>query len=152
MPGQIKVSGTWHNAKALKVKATVSGASTWHAVSSGWIKVAGTWRQWFVGAVVDTFTRTTSGTLGTSDTGNSWTSLFGTWFSNGSYKYGRKCNFHKSGKTVKVYSQTNHGASLVSHPTPHDYLKEIFQTHLIKERDEKQEELKELMRLQAVGD
>ena len=75
-----------------------------------------------------------------------------TWFSNGSYKYGRKCNFHKSGKTVKVYSQTNHGASLVSHPTPHDYLKEIFQTHLIKERDEKQEELKELMRLQAVGD
>ena len=84
MPGQIKVSGTWHNAKSLKVKATVSGASTWHAVSSGWIKVAGTWRQWFVGAVVDTFTRTTSGTLGTSDTGNSWTSLFGTWFSNGS--------------------------------------------------------------------
>ena len=84
MPGQIKVSGTWHNAKALKVKATVSGASTWHAVSSGWIIVAGTWRQWFVGAVVDTFTRTTSGTLGTSDTGNSWTSLFGTWFSNGS--------------------------------------------------------------------
>jgi len=34
--------------------------------------------------ITDTFTRTVSGALGTSDTGQLWTTLRGTWFANGS--------------------------------------------------------------------
>jgi len=79
MAGQIKVSGAWHTAGAALVK--VSGS--WRSVTSGWVNIAGTWRQWFIGLVTDTFTRTTSGSLGTADTGQSWVARFGVWAANG---------------------------------------------------------------------
>jgi hypothetical protein len=80
MPGQIKVSGTWRTAGSALVK--VSGS--WRSVTSGWVKVGGVWKQWFIGLITDTFTRTTSGSLGTANTGQSWTSKFGVWYANGS--------------------------------------------------------------------
>jgi hypothetical protein len=80
MPGQIKVSGTWRTAGSALVK--VSGS--WRSVTSGWVKVGGVWKQWFIGLIADTFTRTTSGSLGTANTGQSWTSKFGVWYANGS--------------------------------------------------------------------
>jgi len=79
MPGQIKVGGTWRNIAGQFVK--VSGS--WHSVSSGWVKIGGTWRQWFVGAFSDTFARTTTGSLGTSSSGGTWTAIKGIWFANG---------------------------------------------------------------------
>ena len=80
MPGQIKVSSTWRTVGSALVK--VSG--TWRSVTSGWVKVGGVWHQWFIGLVTDTFTRTTSGSLGTATTGQTWVSRFGTWYANGS--------------------------------------------------------------------
>lgn len=80
MAGQVKVAGTWKTSKAMLVKV----GGSWHSASSAWVKVGGVWKQWFIQTIIDTFTRTTSGTLGNTDTGVAWTSLFGTWFANGS--------------------------------------------------------------------
>lgn len=80
MTGHIKTGGSWKTASKVGVKL----AGTWKNVSVGYIKVAGTWKQWFAALITDTFTRTTSGLLGVTDSGISWTTLRGTWFSNGS--------------------------------------------------------------------
>lgn len=80
MTGHIKTGGSWKTASKLAVKV----AGTWKTASVGYIKVAGTWKQWFAALISDTFTRTTSGSLGTTDSGISWSTLRGTWFSNGS--------------------------------------------------------------------
>jgi conjugal transfer mating pair stabilization protein TraN len=80
MPGQVKVGGTWKTFPGLYVK--VSGS--WRNASSAWVKVGGVWKQWFVGKITDTFTRTTTTNLGSTDTGVSWTTLFGSWLANGS--------------------------------------------------------------------
>jgi conjugal transfer mating pair stabilization protein TraN len=80
MPGQVRVGGTWKTFPGLYVK--VSGS--WRNASSAWVKVGGVWKQWFIGKITDTFTRTTTTNLGTSDTGVSWTTLFGSWLANGS--------------------------------------------------------------------
>lgn len=79
MPGQIKVGGAWKTMAGQFVK--VGGA--WHSVTSGWVKVGGVWKQWFVGAFSDNFTRTTSGSLGASSSGGTWTAIKGIWFANG---------------------------------------------------------------------
>ena len=80
MPGKIKVNGSWTTSSAAFIKVS----SSWRSVSSGWVKVGGVWKQWFIGIVTDTFTRTTTGSLGTSSTGQTWVSRFGTWYANGS--------------------------------------------------------------------
>lgn len=80
MAGRIKVAGTWRSTPAVYTK--VSGS--WRTVTKGYIKVAGTWRLWFLAAITDSFTRTTTaGTLGNTDTGNTWSNLRGSWFANG---------------------------------------------------------------------
>jgi hypothetical protein len=80
MAGRVKVAGTWRATPAVYTKV----AGSWRAVSKGYIKVAGTWRLWFLAAITDSFTRTTTaGTLGNTDTGNIWSNLRGSWFSNG---------------------------------------------------------------------
>lgn len=80
MPGSIKVGGSWKTTNKLAVK--VSG--TWRTATVSYIKVAGTWKQWFAALIKDTFTRTTSGSLGTTDTGIPWTANQGVWYANGS--------------------------------------------------------------------
>jgi conjugal transfer mating pair stabilization protein TraN len=80
MPGQVKVGGTWKTFPGLYVKV----GSSWRNASSGWVKVGGVWKQWFVSKITDTFTRTTTSNLGSTDTGVSWTTLFGSWLANGS--------------------------------------------------------------------
>jgi hypothetical protein len=80
MPGRIQVSGTFRLASAIKVK--VSG--TWRNATQAYVKIAGDWRQWFSTGVVDTFSRTTTTNLGTSESNIAWASRFGTWTANGS--------------------------------------------------------------------
>jgi hypothetical protein len=79
MTANIKVGGTWRTLAGQFVKV----GGSWHSVSQGWVKVAGVWRQWFVGAFSDNFTRTTTGSLGTSSSGGTWTAIKGIWFANG---------------------------------------------------------------------
>jgi hypothetical protein len=80
MAGRVKVAGTWRSTPAVYTK--VSGS--WRTVTKGYIKVAGTWMLWFLASITDSFTRTTAaGTLGNTDTGNTWSNLRGSWFANG---------------------------------------------------------------------
>lgn len=80
MPGKVQVSGTFRLASAIKVKV----AGTWRNATQAYVKVAGDWRQWFSTGVVDTFSRTTTTNLGTSESSIPWASRFGTWTANGS--------------------------------------------------------------------
>lgn len=80
MPGKVQVSGTFRLASAIKVKV----AGTWRNATQAYVKVAGDWRQWFSTGVVDTFSRTTTTNLGTSESNIAWASRFGTWTANGS--------------------------------------------------------------------
>lgn len=79
MSGKLNVAGTWKSVPAVYTK--VSG--TWRTVTSGYVRVAGVWKLWFLAAITDSFTRTTTGTLGNADTGNAWTNLRGSWYANG---------------------------------------------------------------------
>ena len=79
MPGKIKVSSTFKPVTSVRLKTSTG----WGTVTKGFIKVAGQWKQWYSIGLRDTFTRTTSGNLGTSESFLSWSSLFGTWFANG---------------------------------------------------------------------
>jgi hypothetical protein len=83
MPAQVKVSGAWKGIGAVLTKVTVSGTTSWRNVSSAWVKVGGTWYKWFSAAFIDTFARTTSGSLGTSSSGGFWTAIKGVFFANG---------------------------------------------------------------------
>ena len=80
MPGKIRQNGTFTTSVGILVK--VSGA--WHGASSAFIKVGGQWKQWFKASVLDSFNRSTSGNLGTADSGQAWSATLGTWFANGS--------------------------------------------------------------------
>jgi hypothetical protein len=81
MAGRVKVEGTWRSTPAVYTKV----AGSWRTVKTGYIKVADVWRIWFLAAITDSFTRTTTaGNLGNTDTGNIWSNLRGSWFSNGS--------------------------------------------------------------------
>lgn len=72
-------SSTWSSVVGAYVK---TGASSWSTVKQAYVKTSGGWKQFFIN-VLDTFFRTTTGGLGTSDNGFSWNALFGTWYSNG---------------------------------------------------------------------
>ena len=81
MPGQVKVGGSWKSASALSVKV----GGQWKTGTSAFIKVGGVWKQWFASVITDTFTRSSTVTgLGTSETGQPWTSLRGNWRISGS--------------------------------------------------------------------
>ena len=81
MPGSTKVNGSWKTASGLSVK--VSG--TWRTATSAFIKVGGVWKQWFASVITDNFSRSSTATgLGTSETGQPWTSLIGDWRVSGS--------------------------------------------------------------------
>lgn len=78
MSGKLNVSGTWKSVPAIYTKV----AGTWRTVSSGYVKVAGVWKLWFLASITDSFTRATSaGNLGSTDTGNVWSILRGSWYS-----------------------------------------------------------------------
>jgi len=71
MSGSLKVSGAWHNVVGVKIRV----GGTWRTVSSGFVRVGGTWKQWFASLISDAFNRANSGSLGTTDTGQTWTNL-----------------------------------------------------------------------------
>lgn len=92
MAGYLKKgASTWSTAvPSIYVK---TGASTWSAATSAWIKVnnlndSTSWKKWFSAAVTDSFTRTTSGSLGSADLGGTWVNgtIAGSsgWYANGS--------------------------------------------------------------------
>ena len=92
MAGYLKKgTGTWSTAvPSIYVK---TGPSTWSAATSAWVKVndlndSTSWKKWFTAAVTDSFTRTTSGSLGNADLGGTWVNgtISGSsgWFANGS--------------------------------------------------------------------
>lgn len=80
MPGRVRVSGTFKKTSAIRVKV----AGSWRSATQAYVKIAGEWKQWFSAGVSDTFSRTTTSNLGTSESGIAWASRFGTWTANGS--------------------------------------------------------------------
>lgn len=81
MPGSTKVNGSWKTASGLSVKV----GGTWRTATSAFIKVGGVWKQWFASVITDNFSRSsTASGLGTSETGQPWTSLIGDWRVSGS--------------------------------------------------------------------
>jgi len=81
MPGSVKVGNSWKTTSGLSVKV----AGTWHTATSAYVKVGGTWKQWFASVITDSFNRSsTFNGLGTSDTGQPWTTLRGNWRIGGS--------------------------------------------------------------------
>ncbi len=80
MPGRVRVSGAFRKTSAIRVKV----AGTWRTATHAYVKIAGEWKQWFTVGAVDTFTRTTTSNLGTSESNIAWASRFGTWTANGS--------------------------------------------------------------------
>lgn len=81
MPGSTKVNGSWKTASGLSVKV----GGTWRTATSAFIKVGGVWKQWFASVITDNFSRSSTATgLGTSETGQPWTSLIGDWRVSGS--------------------------------------------------------------------
>ena len=81
MQGQMNVGGSWnHAAKTIFVKVTSGGSSSWRNVTSGWVKVGGAWKKWFLSTFIDSFQRTTSSTsLGSPDGINTWSNIRGAW-------------------------------------------------------------------------
>ena len=79
MSSSIKVSAAWKQITGASVK--VSG--TWRTVNAAYVKVGGVWKQWFAAFITDNFNRSTSGTLGTSSSGATWTTQRGNWYANG---------------------------------------------------------------------
>jgi hypothetical protein len=81
MPGSTKVNGSWKTASGLSVKV----GGTWRTATSAFINVGGVWKQWFASVITDNFSRaSTASGLGTSETGQPWTSLIGDWRVSGS--------------------------------------------------------------------
>ena len=80
MAGKVNIAGTWHRTPELLTK--INGS--WHAASTAYVKVSGSWRQWFTQTILDSFTRTTSGSLGNTDINTPWTAVNGVWYANGS--------------------------------------------------------------------
>lgn len=73
MTASVKVGGTWHSLVGAKVRV----AGTWHTTTKGFVRVAGTWRQWLSSIISDSFNRV-DGSLGNTDTGDTWSMLRGT--------------------------------------------------------------------------
>lgn len=80
MSSSVKVSSSWKRITGLSAKV----GGNWKTATAAYVKVAGTWKQWYAAVIYDTFTRSTSGTLGTSTSGASWSNVRGTWAANGS--------------------------------------------------------------------
>ena len=103
MPGKIRQNGNINTSVGILVK--VSGA--WHAASSAFINVGGQWKQWFKASVLDSFNRTTSGNLGTADSGQAWNATQGTWFSNGAQAQSNDSASNYSIATIDTGSASN---------------------------------------------
>lgn len=80
MAGNINVGGTWHTSNG----AQINVGGVWHTITQSFVNIAGTWHTWFQSKIIDSFARVTSGSLGTADSGQTWTNLIGSWFANGS--------------------------------------------------------------------
>ena len=80
MSGSAKIGGAWKSVNSVKVKV----GGSWKTVSSASVKVGGAWKTWFTALITDLFNRTTSGSLGTTDTGQTWSNTRGVWYANGS--------------------------------------------------------------------
>lgn len=74
MTSSVKVAGAWHTVAGVRVRV----GGTWSTVSKGFVRVAGTWYQWLSSLITDSFNRANSASLGTTDTGESWSTLRGT--------------------------------------------------------------------------
>lgn len=86
------VSGTSNAAS--NIYAKVNGG--WKKGTFGYVKVDGTWRQFWAGKLEDTFDRTdTTSTLGTATSGQAWTTARSTWriFSNNATTAGAKVDY-----------------------------------------------------------
>ena len=83
MSGKIKTDATtWSSASDIYVKTS---PNSWNLARTAWVKTgASTWSLWFRSAVRDSFARTTSGSLGAADTGQTWSATSGVWYANGS--------------------------------------------------------------------
>lgn len=79
MATSAKVGGNWKSLSGVSVNVS----DTWRTVNSAYVKVAGQWKQWFAAFITDNFNRSTSGTLGTSSSGATWTTQRGNWYANG---------------------------------------------------------------------
>jgi len=76
MPGYIKVGGAWKSVATTYTK--VNGV--WKQNLTGFVKVAGAWKQFIASGITDLFNRAnSSGSLGTSLSGQAWTNLRGVW-------------------------------------------------------------------------
>ena len=75
MPIQIKVSNNYVSSGSAFFKS----GGAWIKAKEGYVKVEGTWRKFFVSEFKDFFERTNAATLGTSPTGQAWTTPRGTW-------------------------------------------------------------------------
>jgi hypothetical protein len=117
MAGYVKKgASTWSPAiPSIYVK---TGSNTWAAATSAWIKIndlndSTSWKQWFTGSVIDSFTRTTSGSLGNADLGGTWVNgvFSGTtgWYANGSTAF--NSDSQGSGTTVSAWSSVEVGSN-----------------------------------------
>ena len=80
MSTKLRVGGSWKTAANISVNV----GGVWKNAERAYVKTAGVWKQVFKAFVKDTFTRTTTTSLGTSDNGSTWSNLRGTWYANGS--------------------------------------------------------------------
>jgi hypothetical protein len=81
MPGQSKVNGAWRTTTGLFVKV----GGQWKTATSAFIKVGGVWKQWYASRLEDSFSRSSTVlSLGTSESGQVWENISGTWKVNGS--------------------------------------------------------------------
>ena len=83
MPAKIKLDASnWGSVTDVQVKTS---PTSWGLARSAWLKTdATTWVRWFLGPITDSFNRSVSGTLGTADSGETWSNVTGIWYSNGS--------------------------------------------------------------------
>ena len=119
MAGYLKKgASTWSTAvPSIYVK---TGANTWSAATSAWVKINGlndstSWKQWFTGSVIDSFTRTTSpGSLGSADLGGTWfnatiAGATANWYANGSTAF--NSDSQGSGTTISAWSSIEVGSN-----------------------------------------
>jgi hypothetical protein len=78
----ININNSWQT--VTKMFVNVNGS--WQSTAKGYSNINGVWQLIYniVTTITDTFTRTTSGSLGTSDSGTLWNALRGVWSANGS--------------------------------------------------------------------